>query len=197
MLPRIFARHCTHERFCPAADVRNATENGTTAFKIRMSQLNKRYLLRRVCVTSQWRLQALRIAPYSPRTVYWSSPPNSALSRTHGALSVFQFLPPVHDICSGGWQVFNYSRWDCAIAQATHHGGPGSIPGHVGFVADIHWGLFPQGTSISPANLHSINFSTFIDQNIIISSLLGSTALLLGLYLLFRFPNPIHSQLYE
>jgi hypothetical protein len=40
---------------------------------------------------------------------------------------------------------------------------PGFKPGssHVGFVVDKwRWGRFSQSTSISPANLHSTNFST-------------------------------------
>jgi hypothetical protein len=55
---------------------------------------------------------------------------------------------------------------DVEAAPAPHRGGPGFKPGsgHVGFCdgQKWRWGRFPPRTSVSPANLHSICFSTII-----------------------------------
>jgi hypothetical protein len=52
-----------------------------------------------------------------------------------------------------------------AIAQASHRGGPGSSPSHIMWdlwLAKWHWGRFSPSISVSPANSHSTNCSTFI-----------------------------------
>jgi hypothetical protein len=51
------------------------------------------------------------------------------------------------------------------VAQASHRGGPGSIPGHVMWClwfTKWQWDRFSPSTSISPANSHSTKCFTFI-----------------------------------
>jgi hypothetical protein len=105
MLPRIFAR------FCPAADVHNATENTTIVFKTQMSRLNKRYLLG-VCVCERHHSDVRNHAAllHTVPELFIDLPLWTARSPVVEPYprSTQRFPIPNHQLtilCAGGWQV--------------------------------------------------------------------------------------------